>query len=185
MLHINQLRQISAAVRPFLQGLYGTFLCFVSVIFLNGCMTVNTVETRNLDAPAQPFQRALFQQYTELALREVEEGNINSAEMFDFKARLAAAGNDVPLPVIHGTHVLSEKSVDLRAGQQTLQKYFEQKAYVRMPIVSARAQAMFDCWLEEQTQGVDEGDIAACKQAFVRAIAILDVEFPMLKQSVK
>ena len=48
-------------------------LGLISVVYLNGCMSVNAVETRNLEKPDQPFQRALYVQYAELALREIEE----------------------------------------------------------------------------------------------------------------
>jgi len=148
-------------------------------------MTVNTAETRHLDMPSEPFQRALYQQYAELALREAEEGNVTSAEMFNRNARLAAAGKEVPFPHFQDTYLLSDELSDIRKGKKILQEFFDQEVYRRMPVVSARAQAMLDCWIEEQMQGVDEGDIAACRQAFERAIAFLNNEIPALIEKIK
>ncbi len=185
MLYINALRRILAKPFSCFQRPICALIWLVSVFVLGGCMFVNIAETRNLETPSEPFQRALYQQYAELALREVEEGNIASAQMFDRNARLAAAGDDVPLPNTQDTHVLNDALTDLHAGKKTLQKFFDHEVYHRMPIVSARAQAMLDCWIEEQLQGVDEGDIVACRQAFERAIAALRAEFPALSQSIK
>lgn len=160
-------------------------LGLISIACLSGCITVNTTDTRNLEKPDQPFQRALYVQYAELALREVEEGNVTSAEMFDRKARLAVAGDNVSMPSVHDILSLDNKSADLRVGQRTLQKHFDQEAYLHMPVVSARAQVMLDCWIEEQGQGVDIGDIAACRQAFERAVAVLDAGVPLKDQLIK
>ena len=149
-------------------------LGLISVVYLNGCMSENAVETRNLEKPDQPFQRALYVQYAELALREIEEGNVTSAELFDRKARLAAAGENVAIP-----SVPDSLSVD------ALQKHFTQQSYLHMPVVSARAQAMLDCWIEELDQGVDIGDIAACRQAFERAIAVLNDALSVKNKPIK
>lgn len=42
-----------------------------------------------------------------------------------------------------------------------------------LPAVRARVQVMFDCWLDEQAENVDPGDIRACRQELDRAMAIL------------
>lgn len=160
-------------------------LGLISIVSLNGCMIANVVETRNLEKPDQPFQRALYVQYAELTLREVEEGNVTSAELFDRKARLAAAGKIVPMPSVLESFSIDTKLIDLNVGQQMLQEHFDQQSYLHMPVVSARAQAMLDCWIEEQGQGVDIGDIAACRQAFERAIAVLNAALPIKKQPIK
>lgn len=160
-------------------------LGLISVVYLNGCMSVNAVETRNLEKPDQPFQRALYVQYAELALREIEEGNVTSAELFDRKARLAAAGENVAIPSVPDSLSVDAKLVDLNAGQKALQKHFTHQSYLHMPVVSARAQAMLDCWIEELDQGVDIGDIAACRQAFGRAIAVLNDALSVKNKPIK
>lgn len=162
-----------------------TIFLLISVICLNGCMGVNVVETRNLEKPDQPFQRALYLQYAELALREIEEGNVTSAELFDRKARLAAAGENVAISSVPDSLSVDTKLVDLNVGQHALQKHFAQQSYLHMPVVSARAQAMLDCWIEELDQGVDIGDIAACQQAFEHAIATLNDGVPLKDQPIK
>ena len=41
---------------------------------------------------------------------------------------------------------------------------------------AARAQAMFDCWMQEQEENFQPGDIAACRAAFTAALAELEYQ---------
>jgi len=159
------------------------FLFVISAIFtvlsVSGCTSVDVSKTRNLAVTDKPYQRALYLQYAELTLREVEEGNVSSARNFDSKARLAASGGQVPLPVHDETILYGERADVLQAAQRALIGYLDQKSYLVLPVVTARAQAMLDCWIEEEEQGVDIGDVAACQQAFKLAMAVLDKQFPV------
>jgi OOP family OmpA-OmpF porin len=44
----------------------------------------------------------------------------------------------------------------------------------RLPRDAAHAQAMFDCWLEQQEENFQPNDIAACRSAFMEALAKIE-----------
>lgn len=45
-----------------------------------------------------------------------------------------------------------------------------------MPAIAARAQAGFDCWMQEQEENWQQEDIAACKKGFMAALAKLEAK---------
>lgn len=130
---------------------------------LASCTSEVLVSSRSQDSGPDPVLRQLHIQYGELALRKQAEGSLVAARHFDVKAMRAA----------NGEHVRPDRPGDLDAV----------KAYDRVtsaiaddgnaPAVRARAQVMFDCWIDERAQGVDAGDIRACKQELDRALVIL------------
>lgn len=134
----------------------------VSLTGVSGCDTVDIASTRALQPDVPPLQSELHIQYSELALRELAEGNPVAAKLYNDKALQAAAG----------FRVLPEKP----EGEEMLVQYDRLMNFIGSgspspsPAVLARAQVMFDCWLEERMENIDPGDIAACKQAFEVAI---------------
>lgn len=111
------------------------------------------------------FSGQLYVQYAELAMRKQAEGNAAAAAHFNDKSKRAAAGGLV-LPdrsgdaAVMGEYDLVRKAIGEDVGVA--------------PAVRARAQVMFDCWLNERAENVNPGDIRACRQELDRALAILD-----------
>ncbi len=98
-------------------------------------------------------------------MRKQAEGNDAAAAHFNDKSKRAAAGGLV-LPdrsgdaAVMGEYDLVRKAIGDDVGVA--------------PAVRARAQVMFDCWLNERAENVNPGDIRACRQELDRALAILD-----------
>lgn len=178
MLSSDDLKRIGIIFHKESARLLFVSLSSIAVFLMGGCASLDVMETRNLDVTEKPYQRALFLQYSELALREIEEGNVSSAGIFNSKAKLAAAEGNISFPVYDETTLSDARAEVLQAAQRVLQGYLDQEADLELPVVTARAHAMLDCWIEEEEQGVDIGDIAACRQAFKRAIAVLETRFP-------
>ncbi|MGJ3258140.1 MAG: hypothetical protein ACFE0S_00925 [Rhodospirillales bacterium] len=116
-----------------------------------------------MTAGPDPVLRQLHIQYGELALRKSAEGNLVAARHFDVKAARAADGERV--------------RPDRPDDQDAVESYDRVISAIAddadAPAVRARAQVMFDCWIDERAQGVDVGDIEACKQELDRALFIL------------
>ncbi len=112
---------------------------------------------------ADPVLRQLHIQYKELALRKQAEGNLVAARHFDVKAARAADGERVRL--------------DPPGDQDAIRAYDHVTSAIAdhgdAAAVKARAQVMFDCWIDERAQGVDADDIRACEQELDRALSIL------------
>ena len=150
--------------------------CFMLAFSITGCGAMDTTATRNLSTPGQPFYQALYIQYAELFLRDVEEGNTVSAKIYHNMSLLTASGVAVPAPVIPEEEIPVDRLKTVQAGNHEFDNIPRTRAISSTPEVYARAQAMLDCWIEELSQNVDAGDIAACQQAFERAIAVLSAQ---------
>ena len=135
-------------------------------VFMVACAPENIAEIRASDPDVPAFSKQLHLQYGALALRKIEEGNPVSAAYFLVKAEQAAAGMTV-MPDRD-----PEKNKITEHAYHSLDMVLSDSGSEIAPAVKARAQVMYDCWLEEMQQAVDPGDIAACKLAFEQAILV-------------
>lgn len=143
------------------------FLCaaFATLaVPLGGCGNAKVASVPVSHFDGKSFAQQLSLQYAELAFRKLEEGNTPAARIFYEKANRAANG-DAVLP-------------ELPDGAETTTVFDRVRAGLgetgRAVAVRARAQVMFDCWLEERAQAVDPGDIKACRQSLERALNLLE-----------
>ena len=148
----------------------------MSLASVSGCSTVDIAGTRALQPDVPPLQSELHIQYSELALREMTEGKPVSAKRYNDKALQAAAG----------IRVMPEKpeGQEMMVQYDLLMNFIGSGSPSPSPATLARAQVMFDCWLEERMENIDPGDIAACKQAFEVAIQSREAGVPLIRQQV-
>jgi hypothetical protein len=141
-------------------------LVMFSLLTAVSCSSVDVAATRALEPDVSALQYELFVQYSELALHEMAEGNPDSAAQFNDKARQAA----------QGMAVKPDQPTDkiMQENYARLMELVSAKANSAPAAVVARAQVMYDCWLEERTQNVDKSQIVACQQAFEMAMHVYD-----------
>jgi len=117
-----------------------------------------------------PFNAALQQEYVQLAQNEVDEGDWPDTAYFVAKAKAAAMGEAVQ-PTAMEERDLPAKYVDeLAAARSDLMNVLGMGAAEANPPVAARAQAMFDCWMQEAEEDRQPEDIEECKQNFAIAM---------------
>ncbi len=129
-------------------------------------------------AAAQPgtgnaFTDALHNEYLLLALAEDHEDDWEDAKFFAERAMNAAAGMDF------GPQEVKERNIP-EANRKEL-------GFARSSVINAiatgrlgpnaghiaRAQAKFDCWLQEQEENTQPEDIAKCRAEFEESMAAL------------
>lgn len=126
------------------------------------------------------FQAGLHKEYVALARSEASEGDWTDASFFNTLGENAAkamafgpqdiAARDLPDTMVAPMTAARSKLVAaLAAGAD------------RQPAIAARAQAMFDCWMQEQEENFQPKDIAKCKGDFEAALAKLKPGKPMAK----
>ncbi len=116
------------------------------------------------------FQKALHKEYAELAFLEDDEGDSDDALYFNNKAVLSAAGNMVGPQKIKDRALPGDSKWELDAARRALVPELLSGAKDRMPAKAARAQAMFDCWMQEKEENDQPKDIARCRSAFDQAL---------------
>jgi OOP family OmpA-OmpF porin len=69
----------------------------------------------------------------------------------------------------------ADKAPELTSYRGRLVTALRAGARERAPRDAAQAQAMFDCWMEQQEENRQPGDIAACRTGFLAALAKIEV----------
>lgn len=148
-------------------------LVTVSAGFLSACASTWDVDgVKTLQPTGDAFHKALFTEY--VAVAEAERGRYDWGDTAYFldKARAAAAGQTV-LPDEVADRAIAAGAAQAATARQALVAALDGTARSTMPQVAARAQASFDCWLEELEEGHQPGDIKACEDRFRAALAEL------------
>ncbi|MFC3230539.1 OmpA family protein [Marinibaculum pumilum] len=153
-------------------GPIGKLICTAALgLALAGC----AVAPFDTDPPAgprptAPFDAALFDAYVALGDAERAEYDWRDAAGFYRRADMVAAGERVE-PEALDLRKLPEAAVPtLAAARKRLVDALAAGARALTPEAAARAQAGFDCWLQEQEEDLQPDDIAACRDRFETAM---------------
>ena len=120
---------------------------------------------------ATPFDRALFGEYSALARSEYTQGDYSDSDFYAMRALSAAqARPDLPLN-IEDRKVPADKVAELKAAHDRVVNATMTGGRERAPSELARAQAMYDCWLEQQAENRQPKDIANCRDGYLAAIS--------------
>jgi len=129
---------------------------------------------KNAPPPADAFNAALQQEYIAISQIELDEYDFEHADTFARKAIAAAQGENVQ-PEDPGNWMLAkEMAGQFYAARGRLLLALDNGGRTAAPGDAARAQAMFDCWIQEQeiaNEGHQPDDIARCRDAFEAALA--------------
>ncbi len=135
---------------------------------------------RELDDPTAgtPFTQALTREYRSLTLYKADYRNDwPNAYIFAAKGMAASRGEEVQ----------PENPDDWHLTQSHRAEFYQDRAKLmtalatgreQNPKAAAKAQAAFDCWIEQQEQGWQLADIATCHGEFATALAELGTRVP-------
>jgi OmpA-OmpF porin, OOP family len=157
-------------------------LKWLAVLALSGALAAcasDIQRVRTAEGTGSPFTRALTKEYSDLSAFEADEMyDWPDARHFARKGLLASEG-EVVQPEDLGNWDLPEDSVDeLTAAHAKLVGLLDAGARDRVPEAAARAQARFDCWVEQQEENHQPDPIAACRDQFFAALAELETAAP-------
>ncbi len=163
-----------------------TSLAGVALLALSGCSSyVDTGSVGSMPSKGNAFQQGLHKQYITLANMEKSEDDGADAQYFVDKAKAAAMGEDVgPQPLAERMIPDSAKS-DISMARKNLVSKLWQGGADETPHAAAKAQAMFDCWMQEQEENNQPDHIAACKAGFDAAYALIKTTPPVVAMKAK
>ncbi|SCA55259.1 Outer membrane protein A [Candidatus Terasakiella magnetica] len=115
------------------------------------------------------FQKELQSEYSRLAGLERDEGDWADAKLFVGKA-LAATTGDVEPQMVADRNIPADKVEELAAARNKLTMAYAMGGKVKAPNAAARAQAGYDCWMQEQEENFQPDDIEACKKYFMAGL---------------
>ena len=130
---------------------------------------------RQAEPQGGAFTQALSREYLVLANFEADEMvDWRDAQRFTRKGLRAAAGEIVPPEDFDRWRIPAPHRPALSAARARLVAALGAGASDASPNDAARAQAHFDCWVEQQEENWQADHIAACRTGFETAMTSLD-----------
>jgi outer membrane protein OmpA-like peptidoglycan-associated protein len=139
--------------------------------------TAELSEVGALQPEGSAFTQSLYSGYAARAKMEANELDYPSANRFLGKARGAAAGEEVAPEDPGRWLVVPQYRGALLAGRERLVRALNLGGRTEMPEEAAKAQVMYDCWVEEQAENDQPDDIALCHGGFVEAVSKIEAAF--------
>mgnify|MGYP000536639279 CR=1 FL=1 len=134
---------------------------------------VATVRGQSL--PHDGFEHSLANEYRRLALYEADDMvDWIDAERFAQKTLASARGEIVEPERLEDWRLAEAQLPALQSSRHRLLRAFERDARILAPHASARAQAQFDCWVEQAEEGHQTAHIDACREGFLDAMLEID-----------
>ena len=146
-----------------------------ATVILAACADLESV--RNMKPDSGQFAAQLHQEYVRLAALENAERDWIDTTFFNERARMVALGDTVEPQQMAERDVPESASAALSAARARLVQALATSKFLK-PRAAARAQAGFDCWMQEQEENFQPNDIAACKTDFWGAIGDLEFQPP-------
>ena len=143
------------------------------LVLLAGCgATFDYAGLKALEPSGDDFAAALARDYRNFALFEADRMyDWPDAAHFGDKALAAAAGTPPPPERPADWRLPAEARAPIAAARTRLAAALSQGARERTPEAAARAQARFDCWVEQQEENWQTDHIAGCRDGFHAAMA--------------
>lgn len=143
---------------------------------LAGCASGDynaTISAAKNAVPTHPFMASLKQEYLTLSAIEWAKPDYTDGLVYAQRAKMVGENQAVLPDDLSGRGLLIEIRQALTAERNKLLPLLQQTVD-RLPNESARAQAMFDCWVEEAEENFQPEDILACRDQYFLAKTVLE-----------
>jgi len=121
------------------------------------------------------FKDSLQREYVKVAYDEDHEDDWKDAAYFADKATMAAKGMDVGPQEVGERMIPDANKKEISFARSDLMNALAQIDKVGNLPALARAQAQFDCWLQEQEENNQQADIDQCRLAFQKSMSLLNM----------
>ena len=142
---------------------------------LGACGGVALEGVEGLDPQGSEFNQQLYAGYIELSSNELGENDYRDSDYFAMKAAVAARGDDVRPTALEERRIAADKVEELAKARNRLMAMLVGNGKGKAPIIAARAQLSFDCWVQEEEEGHQPGDISDCRNAFYGSVVAAEV----------
>ena len=132
-------------------------------------------DVQGLEPQGPDFNALLYTGYVKISSKEIAEYDYRDSDRFAVRAAAAAAGADVVPTTLEERYLPADKREELSKARARLVAMLERDGGGKAPEVAARAQISFECWMQEQEEGHQPDDIAACRNAFYNSVIAAEV----------
>ena len=161
-----------------MQSVAKFFLTALLVVGLGACTGTVLEKAQNATPSGDEFTQALYKNYMDRAASEYGEGDYKSSDFFASRALEAASGTAPGPQNPTERHLSDDIAPQAAASYERLQAALNGVGDVKgpgrelAPDAAARAQVMYECWLQEVRieEDFQPDDIAYCKDEFFAAL---------------
>ena len=155
-----------------------SMLSFIAVALagtsiLAGCGT-ELESTRATRPVGSDFDQALYSDYVKLSAAELAEGDLRDADAFAVRAAESGRPRTVQPEELWARDIPPQHDIEMGLARVHLVNALNATARNKAPADASRAQAMFDCWMQEQEENFQADDIAACRDGFYEALKVIE-----------
>ncbi len=142
---------------------------------LAGCTSAPLSQLQETTPKGSAVSQALAGAYTQFATVEVSEMiDLKDGDYFARKGLKAALGHEPVPEVVTNWNVEGNAAENLQEARNRLAAALANRPDGAAPDVAASAQVGFDCWIEQQEEGYQPGDIEICRQTFASSVSTLE-----------
>jgi OOP family OmpA-OmpF porin len=152
---------------------------------LSACSSGLTNKAESMKPGDNKFLSSLHAEYIALAKAENDEKDFLDADHFASKAIKVSGGAAVGPDGVKSRKLPAGTAAALKAAEKRINKVLKSGAADYAPQQMAKAQAMYDCWLQEQEEGHQPDHIRACRIAYLDAMDAVDDAKPVKKVAAK
>jgi OOP family OmpA-OmpF porin len=154
------------------------FVAIVGALSFVAACTTDLDRSRTVEPTGgNAFTQALTKEYKDLAAFEADEMyDWRDAGFFARKALAAANGDNVGPQDPAERDLPQDVLPEINDTRQRLLTALDGGARENKPEIAARAQARFDCWLEQQEENFQNDHISACRDELLAALAELEAQ---------
>jgi len=146
---------------------------------LSACSSSMTEKAEMMKPGSDKFLSSLHAEYIALAKAENDEWDFLDADHFAGKAMKVGGGEAVSPDSAKSRSLPAGTGAALKAAEKRIAKVLEGGARDYAPEQMAKAQAMYDCWLQEQEENTQPEHINACRIAYLDAMDAVDDAKPV------
>lgn len=158
-----------------------TALALVGAIAIvtTGCVGFEYGRAKGQPEASGTYDRALQEGYLNLAQGEFNEGDYRDSDGFADRS-IASGKGSAPAPEAMGARKIPSEYVDeMTTARERLVAAMDGSSTTKNPGATAKAQVMFDCWMQEQEENFQPEDIARCRDGFYEALAEIEEPAPV------
>lgn len=141
---------------------------------LSACAGMGLQKAEMMGPSGTEFQKGLYEGYLALSRSEFSEGDYKDSDVFASRAMAVADGEFVGPELIGSRNLPADKVDVMTAARERLMAAMGAGGAAKAPGHAARAQTMFDCWMQEQEENFQPPDIERCRADFFDALGKLE-----------
>ena len=158
-----------------MQNLFRFLAIGVVGVVLSACGGLELGRTTGMQPTGSAFDQALFAEYLALSQMEYNEADYADSDTFALRAQAAANMQKFAPEELSARNLPEDKVGELKDARYRLVRALSAGGAEKAPKPAAKAQAMFDCWMQEQEENFQPADIAACRAQFLTAMSEVDL----------